>query len=73
MLSQLGGQPVLPRLCSRRACWVQNLSFLFVAATTAGAVLVGQGLQVIPSVLFSTYLAWFYLRYLQQHSGALGR
>ena len=57
----------------RHAVCMQNLSFVYVVAMSTGAVLLHQSLQIIPSVVFGTCLAWCYLRFLQQHSGALGR
>ena len=46
---------------------------MYVVAMVTGAALLQQSLQIIPSVLFATLFAWVYLRFLQQHSGSLGR
>ena len=56
--------PVLP---------VQHLSFMYVAVMCLAAVLLHRVMTTIPSVLFATYFAWAYLRFLQPHSGTLGR
>ena len=46
---------------------------MYVVVMTLGAVLLHRVLAIVPSVIFGTYLAWGYLRFLQPHSGAVGR
>ena len=52
---------------------LQHLSFVYVVAMSLAAALLHRVLTIVPSVVFGTLLAWGYLRYLQPHSGAIGR
>lgn len=48
------------------AIWVlQHLPSLFLVAAVAGSFLLGTALSTVPSVVFGTYFAWVYLRFLQ--------
>ena len=52
---------------------LQHLAFVYVVAMSLAATLLHRVLTTVPSVVFGTLLAWGYLRYLQPHSGAVGR
>ena len=49
--------------------WAQHLPGLFVLLTTALSISVGSAISTIPFVLAGTFIAWFYLRYLQGKPG----
>ena len=47
------------------ACLLQHLPSLFVLAAIVSSFVFGTKLSTIPFVLFGTYSAWVYLRFLQ--------
>ena len=54
------------RACMRYiACLLQHLPSLFVLAAIVSSFVFGTKLSTIPFVLFGTYSAWVYLRFLQ--------
>ena len=47
------------------ACLLQHLPSLFVLTAVVSSFVFGTKLSTIPFVLFGTYSAWVYLRFLQ--------
>ena len=52
---------------------VQHLPSLYVVFGTAAGLAVGSSSANIPFIWFGTYIAWFYLRFLQARPEVAGR
>ena len=64
--SNIYSEMVCPRrIMKYTASLLQHLPSLFVLAAIVGSFVFGTKLSTIPFVLFGTYSAWVYLRFLQ--------
>lgn len=58
-------QPILYEMTDQHVLLLQHLPSLFVFGAIVSSFIFGTKLSTIPFVLFGTYSAWIYLRYLQ--------